>query len=145
MMWQNERNPFGTAPAFLGKNILETNVVLYSFPVLHSSRVAQIFYSPPMRSSARSFALNTHTQAKARPRDFKQPPHPDAASQIVMAGVGSLVCLASEGVVRQYESDKDLPPFDQVFEVRCEYVRVRTYVCACVRVFLHSILLLSLH
>ena len=57
-------------------------------------------------------------QAKARPRDFKQPVHPDAASQIVTAGVGTLICLTSEEVVRRYESDRDLPPFDQVFEVR---------------------------
>lgn len=57
-------------------------------------------------------------QARARPHDFKQPPHPDAASQILLAGVGTLVCLAEEGEVRRHEVDMDFAGFDRGFGVR---------------------------
>lgn len=57
-------------------------------------------------------------KSKGRPRDFKQPFYPDAASQILLAGVGTLVSLSSEDAVRQHESDNALQPFDQVFGVR---------------------------
>lgn len=62
--------------------------------------------------------LNKTQQARARPRDFKQPLHPDAASQILLAGVGALVCLAEEEEVRKHEVDMDFPSFDRTFGVR---------------------------
>lgn len=58
-------------------------------------------------------------KAKARPREFKQPFYPDAASQLMLAGVGTLVSLSSEEAVRQHEKGHDLPRFDQAFAVRC--------------------------
>lgn len=58
-------------------------------------------------------------KAKARPREFKQPSYPDAASQLMLAGVGTLVCLSSEEAVRRHEEEHDLPRFDQAFAVRC--------------------------
>lgn len=62
--------------------------------------------------------FNKTQQARARPRDFKQPLHPDAASQILLAGVGALVCLAEEEDVRKHEVDMDFPSFDRTFGVR---------------------------
>lgn len=64
-------------------------------------------------------------KAKARPREFKQPLFPDAASQMMIAGVGTLVSLSSEGGVRQHEFDNDLPKFEQAFGVRCAPRRLR--------------------
>lgn len=57
-------------------------------------------------------------QAKARPQQFKQPFYADAASQIMLAGVGTLVCLSSEATVRQHESEHQLAMFDNAFGVR---------------------------
>lgn len=57
-------------------------------------------------------------KSKARPRDFKQPPYPDAAAQILLSGIGTLVALSSEEEVRKHESDNVLTPFDEVFEAR---------------------------
>lgn len=37
----------------------------------------------------------------------------------MLSGVGTLVGFSSEATVRQYESGKDLPAFDQAFGVRC--------------------------
>lgn len=42
---------------------------------------------------------------------------------MMLAGVGTLVCLSTEEAVRQYEADHDLPMFDQAFGVRCECIR----------------------
>lgn len=58
-------------------------------------------------------------KSKARPRDFKQAPYPDAAAQIMLAGIGTLVALSSEEEVRKHESDNGLMPFDEAFEARC--------------------------